>query len=507
MGCDGEALTVVIVTVDARPTLQPANALDVVVSNDDDTRRVLFFRDSSSFPITFTVTPGGRRGDLHVDVTAIQESAGERTAVGHGSARVTIAPGRRSEASVLLEPGEFVVNATVAGDQVTSATLDGRNGQQLAVADDGSFVIGFASELDVVWDVHVRWFGRDARPARTGAAPDSDDLLVAQAGQRDPTVATAILEDRVALAWIVANDSPPRSELHAAVLTEDGLLASDIVAVTNGQRRELAGPAITALASGELLVTWLDRADDIATVRGRLLDADGVPAINPITDDDDAFDIGTVDAGTLLDAAAGGQGRAFMAAWVREGNLVARFFDADGRPEQENDAPVVLARRERGHVEGVRVAWRGDSAVAAWRVAAEADGTELPRSLLLGRFLAPMGMPVQEPMVLVPETLAEISVPNVALRADGSLAAVWHGCAAAGDGEGCGVFMQMADASDMAMGEPFLASTTTRGDQHDPAVGATDEAFIVVWTDHSAAPPDAEGGAVRARVVYVPVSL
>jgi hypothetical protein len=57
-------------------------------------------------------------------------------------------------------------------------------------------------------------------------------------------------------------------------------------------------------------------------------------------------------------------------------------------------------------------------------------------------------------------------------------------------------------------GEPitdaFVIPTTTKADQQLPSVIALDDAFVALWSDASATPPDASGTAVRARLLYPP---
>lgn len=498
-GCDGEPATVVLVTVDARPTVQTANALDVVVSHEGDTERALFFLDSTAYPVTFTVTPTGRQGDMRLEVSAVQELESERIVRARGTATVAIEPGQRSDVRVMLEPDDFVVNSTVAGDQLTTLMPGGHGGRNIATAADGSFLVGFASECDPGCDVRARWFGADARPGRIGDAPDSGDFLVAQAGDADPAVSTATHQDRMALAWVAARSTPPGTEIRAAVLTASGVIADDLPVAT-GDLVAPVGPAqIAFLGSGELLVTWLQGGGD-PMVRGRLLDSDGVPAINPVTGDDGAFDIGAAAPGAAPAVAATGQGRGFVTTWSDGGNLLARFFGPDGVPR--SDGPIELTGYAGGVVEGGRVTWDGRAAVVTWSAAVAEDPTLAQGALLVGRFLPPDGTPQGEPVVLVADTAGNTGVPDVAVHADGTMAAVWHGCGAAGDGAGCGVFMQLVDPAGALAGAPFVVATTTAGDQEDPAVAATGEAFVVVWTDRSAASPDPLGSAVRARVVY-----
>lgn len=488
------------VTVDARPTVQPASALEVVATNAGDSQGALFFLDSTAFPVTFTVTPSGRLGDLRIDVAAVQELGNDRLLRARGSATAVIVPGERVALDVMLEPNDFVVETNTAGDQATTLVPDGPNGRQLAAAADGSFLIAFASGCAPDCEVRARWFDARANPIHVGGTPDTGDFLVAQAGASKPMIATAAAEDRAIVAWVGARATPPGTEMRAAVLTAAGVVADDIVIDSGGMSDPVADPHVVILGSGEILVTWRHGPVDAAARRGRLLSQDGMLVGNVITGTNEGFDIGPAGPGASAAVAATGEGRGFVAVWSDGGNVLARFFDPDGLAHTE--APVVLTSHADAIVRGAHVAWDGAAAVVAWDAVAE----ESPDTgtLLAGRFLPPNGTPESTPVVLAEAPAGSTGVPDVAIRDDGTIAAAWHDCGAGSDDSGCGIRMRMLDPDGVSLGEPFIANTTTAGDQREPAIAASRDAFIVTWTDHSATGLDTSGSAVRARAVYVP---
>ena len=485
-------------TVDTRPTVQPASALEVVATNAGDSEGALFFLDSTAFPVTFTVTPSGRSGDLHIDVAAVQQLGNGRLIRARGTATIAILTGQRAALDVMLEPHDFVVETTTEGDQATTLVPDGHNGRQLGAAADGSFLIAFASGCAPDCAVRARWFDARANPIPVGGTADAGDFLVGQAGDGKPLVATALKEDRAVIAWVGAADNPPGTDLRAAVIATAGVVASGIVIDSGGMSDPVADPHAVILGSGEILVTWRHGEG----LHGRLLSQDGALVANGITGTTDAFDIGPAGPGPGAAVAATGDGRGFVVVWSDGGNVLARFFDRDGRAHTE--AAVPLTSHVDAVVRGAHVAWSGAAAVVAWDVVAEATADLQAGALLAGRFLPPDGVAESAPAVLASGTAGSAGVPDVAVRDDGIIAAVWDDCGADSDGSGCGVHMRMLDPDGVPLGAPFVATTTTAGDQREPAVAASRDAFIVTWTDDSATGPDTSGSAVRARAVYAP---
>src|SRR5512140_2851621 len=64
------------------------------------------------------------------------------------------------------------------------------------------------------------------------------------------------------------------------------------------------------------------------------------------------------------------------------------------------------------------------------------------------------------------------------------------------------VYGRVVRPSGVPVGDPFAIPTATLGNQLNPSTVALAGAFAASWNDYSKAPPDENGSAVRARVIY-----
>ncbi len=122
--------------------------------------------------------------------------------------------------------------------------------------------------------------------------------------------------------------------------------------------------------------------------------------------------------------------------------------------------------------------------VAVWQSYGE-DGSGLG---IFGRRLDSMGDPLGESFLVTNTTVGNQSNPAVAADADGSFTVVWQ--SAVQDGDGYGVFARQFAADGTPHGVEFQVNTTTAGHQGVPAIAMDpdDGTFVVVWQG-----PDADG--------------
>ncbi|HEY0985881.1 MAG TPA: hypothetical protein VGD80_02475, partial [Kofleriaceae bacterium] len=126
----------VVITVDVRPAVRNARALSVSLLNAGTMRVDNLPLGDHAFPVTFSISGPGRTGDLAITVDATTAAG---LVVGRGSA--TTAIGGR-DASVLLDPTDFVVNTEFAGNQFPSDDFEAA-GFQLAALPDGTWTAVF----------------------------------------------------------------------------------------------------------------------------------------------------------------------------------------------------------------------------------------------------------------------------------------------------------------------------------------------------------------------------
>lgn len=508
--CDGT--TVVYVDVEARATVRPVTQIEVRVSNDGTALSQTFDVSQRSFPLSLTVTPVQRDGELRVDVVAISQEGGEQVVQAQGRATVGIDLGDRVDAKVMLEPVDFVVNTDIVDDQIL-ALAERENGRQLAVAPDGSFLVTFLNERECLrldrCDVFARRFAANSAPARSDILQTTDEFTVNQSNEPSaaPAVATSQSGNTLAV-WTTG------LQIRGALLSNTGayineqqdLVISDIPSTTG--ELSVVDPHVSALADGQFIVVWVQlirltsESDYGSVIRGRLLNANGEPVTNPLNGGTGSFLISESDDVARLgpNVAATGELGGFVVVW-QEGvaNLAGRFFAPDTAPL---GPPAALTNNDSGINFTSSVAWVDGAAFVAWDFF-DADPRYENTALLLRRFAPPGGQSWSSELILVPNFGINGGAATMAVRqGDNALGVAWSNCEQFGDDSGCGVFLQMLFPSGLRYGQPFVATTTTINDQKSPSLAATRDAFVLAWTDLSQTAPDASGASVRARVLY-----
>ncbi|MGB0220009.1 MAG: GEVED domain-containing protein [Sinimarinibacterium flocculans] len=136
-----------------------------------------------------------------------------------------------------------------------------------------------------------------------------------------------------------------------------------------------------------------------------------------------------------------------------------------------------------------------DEFISVWQSAAGEDGDGLG---ILARLLPFGGTPTANEVVINQTTTGTQQSPDVAMAADGSSVVVWQSDSADDtDGDGWGVFGRRVDAAGMPVGDEFLLSQTTAGDQTSAGIAMDlDGNFLAVW---NSAGQDGDGSGVYAR--------
>ena len=93
--------------------------------------------------------------------------------------------------------------------------------------------------------------------------------------------------------------------------------------------------------------------------------------------------------------------------------------------------------------------------------------------------------------------------PAALTSADGTLAVAWSTCGVDADADGCAIRWRRFDPTLAPLGPSRLANSITAGNQQAPSIAILPGgARLLAWSDASATPPDRDGVAVRARIVY-----
>jgi len=501
--CDEPApITVVFVTVDARPGVSSVEAIEVQANNGDGTIMQTFALDGHEFPVTFTVTPTDRTGDVRIEVIAMDGAGAVR---GEGAATGTIVPDGRTEVDVLLDPADFPINEGIAGTQRLIFEYEAA-GRQLASADDGFFV-SFVNDCAMLGrcDVIARRFDTAGAPLVNETTMDGGDFIANLTDEFTAAPAVAIGKTSVLMVW----ETP--DAIKAVALSREGGHLQLVDTVVSTTDLLVNDPAVAALAGGDFVVAWAEtQADASISIRGRFLDAMGVPRPNPTTSNDFDFAISSPEPGEAarVHLAAAASSHGFVAVWKHSAGLFApsdvraRFFTGSGEAAAVGNANVT--NLTDGTVYGPHVVYLGgELALVAYAVQTTDDARLADGAIVLSRFSSPAGNRFGAD-VIVPAELPDfdVSVPAIAQRGDCAIAVVWHQCGSGGDGQGCGVLLQMLRATGSPVGEPTLVNTTRACDQETPSVGALADSFVVAWTDGSMRAPDTDGLGIRGRLIY-----
>src|SRR5262245_7795272 len=160
-GCGNEQYT--IVTVRSRPAVHDVVTLKLTLANgaSSETNTVRF--GNHQFPVTFSVSAPGRKGDLGIHIDAVNADD-ELVALGDATTTVD-APA----AEILLEPADFVVNTDVADDQLLS-NYSNAHGFQLASTSDGTWTTVYNVQCSGACNLFGRRFDPNGLAVDTAVA-------------------------------------------------------------------------------------------------------------------------------------------------------------------------------------------------------------------------------------------------------------------------------------------------------------------------------------------------
>lgn len=489
--CGGGPYTVI--TVDARPAVTDVRTLAVALANGSSTQTETFTVDGRDFPLTFSVSTGDRTGELAI---AVDATDGTGTIVAHGDVTAALTDGDGA-AAVMLEPADFLVNTSFVGDQALAFRGDA-GGRQIALSPDGVATIGWSDSCQIVGrcDVFGRRFDALGRPVTTALAAGPGEFIINRTDVTgfEPSLATSSAGHTLAV-WSTGG------ELLAVAIDADGdaltAIETEVAAGTSPST-----PAVVAVPDGRFIVAWTERAPTVNQyqVRARYLAADGRPTTNPITASDLAYTVSTT---TLTEAnppaiAALGDGLSVAIGWRTGTTIRGRVYTSTGAPRVGNDG--VLATRPATDTVGEPqlAGIEGDLALLYPR--STGAGGDAPDGQLILRRLTPAGVVVGLDAVVT--DAVEPGPAALAVRGS-TIATAWTTCADDADGDACAVRVRRFDRALAPLAASRIANSLTAGSQQEPSlVILPDGALLAAWSDGSVTPPDRDGFAIRARVVY-----
>jgi hypothetical protein len=489
LGACSSSDSYVIVTVAARPAVHDAKSLTVGLTNAGTTRMDSLVLRDQAFPVTFSISTPGRTGDLAIAVDATDENG---LVVGHGTATTTVAV---PDASVELESTDFVVNTDYANDQFPADDFEA-SGVQLASQPDGTWTAVFRDScMAGSCNIFARRFDPLGKPVQTAVSASSNAFNLtttlttvsstpAVASSAMATIAVWDFYDVVGAATGVACralDPAGRATANQATVATD---AADVVSVA-------------AMSNGNFITSWNATVTN-AVIRSAVIkpDCTVVGAVQ------------TISMAATTDfphrSAVASSADHVLFAWIVDGNLHTRLASNLGLLTT-NDTVLVpkTATEEIFHVRIAGVAGGGFVIAARWAQSSLVSG---PGRIELFRLNA-AGALVGAPTLITDKTDTDFDnreAFSIAGRPDGTLLVAWHTCGTLGDDHMCGVFGRIVRDTGDPVTDVFVIPTTTEGDQKLPSVVGLPDAFVAMWTDGSAKPPDIAGSSVRARLVYLP---
>jgi hypothetical protein len=480
----------VVVTIDARPAVHDARTVTIALSNAGTTRMDALALRDQPFPVTFSISAPGRDGELGIAVTA-SDAAG--VVVGLGIAATSI---DADAAQVTLEPADFVVNTDYANDQFPSDDFEA-GGFQLAALPDGTWTAAFRDGSGSP-EVHIfgRRFDATGAPVQTELAASTHAFeLSSQPTTRgsEPAIAASATTTLAVWDWF----SPTVDDSHGVACraldrsgratTAQTLIATDPVDVVS----------VIALASGDFLAAWTTIPIDRHAIAVQVIKPDCTAPAPPQVISAAADDAHRSSLAASTDRA--------LIAWIVDGDLHLRLASATGAVAAAEQ--VLVRKTATEQVVHARVAAAGTSTggfvVAARWAQITGDG---PGRIELYRVDA-QGALASGPRVVTDRSASDFETAQafgIAGRSDGTLLVTWHSCGPLGDDNLCGVFGRFMRDTGEPLGDAFVIPTTTKADQVLPSAAAIGDAFVALWSDASATPPDAAGTAVRARILYPP---
>lgn len=489
-GACKDATKYTIVTVDARPNVHGPTQLKITLADNETSQTDNLSLDGQSLPATFSVqSAAGTSGDYTISIDATDD-AGTLVALGSSSASFG-----DSEASVMLDGVDFVVNTDFAMDQLLNQNFLAA-GFQVAATADNHFTIAFRDNCDSPCNMFGRRFDNTGLPlsstlaAGTNAFNLSTDLT---SFVTSPAVAAS--GTSTVAVWNFDNDATALQGIACRAIDSNGASPGNQVSISPDPSTSVVSAA--PLSNGNFAVTWTTFMTPNDLIRAAVIKPDCSIVSTPVTVSPAAMSafgstVSTNGPSTIYGYRIG------TTYHVRIANPVNTFTTSDG---------ILLTAAAGDSIVAARFAPLGTGWIAAFRFESS-SGTAGPGRIEYYK-VSSTGALMGAATVVTTNAGSDFDSTDsfgMAARRDGMILLTWHACQTNGDGNGCGVFGQIISPTGDLVGVPFVVPTTTMLDQIDPSVAALDDSFVVAWTDSSGQAPDTAGQAVRARIIYVSAS-
>ena len=387
---------------------------------------------------------------------------------------------------------EFLVNTTTTSEQTSpaiSALADGRfvvSWQDLSLT--GGDTSGYAIRAQV--------FNAD------GSASGAEFLVnTTTSNHQFKPVITALADGSFVVCWEDLSQTggdTSRSAVRAQVFNADGAPSGSEFLVNTATTSFQAAPAITALADGRFVVAWADGSqpvgDTTQAIRAQVFNADGSPSGSEFLVTTDASG---GNYGPAITALANGR---FVVSWLYDGwDCGAQVFNADGSPF---GAEFVVNTTTSGDQYNPTITGLADGRfVVSWTDFSETGG-DTDKLAIRAQVFNADGSTSGSEFLVNTTTSNDQSDPAITALADGRFVVSWvDGSETRGDTSFSAIRAQVVNADGSASGSEFLVNTTTSGQQGSPTITAlADGRFVVSWTDTSLTGGDTSDSAIRAQI-------
>ena len=497
--CADDPISVVL-TITARPAVIYANQLKIRIAIDGVGQDKIFDITDKPFPQTLSIsTTSLASGTL--SVTA--EATGKGTLIGFGKVNTSFT---NTDAQLMLEAADFVVNDTVLDDQELVQDFEAA-GYQLASFPNGDYDIGFRSPINTEFSQRGRRFTITSDAVVTTAAADNTSWNFST----DPTLSSSAIAvanntRRTLAAWDLTTGVLATSGIVCRSISATGALsAAPLLVAVDGQPDVVA---VAALSNGNFVLAWRGSGPIVGgtiAIRAKIVDENCAEIAPP-------FQVSTLSVPGMSRPSVAARSGGIMFGWVAGDDFHVRRFSITGASASLDE--VLIAKASDAAIvtnNFVRLAPYGAGFAAVYHQTL--IGSPMSTRVLLQR-LSIGGAKDPATVVITPDTRAG-DAESFGVYSSGDkdpLMVTWRGCPDQ-TGFDCGeIFGRLVRPNGQPMGEAFIVNTTTIGKQDTPSVtriGPSGDApiYAFAWNDNSHVEPDTSGSAVRSRVVYPTYNL
>lgn len=340
-------------------------------------------------------------------------------------------------------------------------------------------------------------------------SPSTDETIVNQptSDSRSDAHVTALTGGGYVVTWYAQDGDPSEGAIYARLYDGQGHELTPEFRVNTHYNGPQTEPDITALAGGGFVITWTDfwpltptPDDDSGTaVRGQMFSAAGAKVggeflVNTQTTGDQS--------GSAVSSLAGG---GFVVTWVDGSGdpdpdtvgVKAQIYSAAGAKVGGEIIVPELARGDQVLPDVVGLPGGGFVAVWADNGHKSGDPSEFG---IFARIFDASGAPTTGEFVVNTAAYLYQFAPQVSALAGGGFVVTWYDESGVDDGHGIDVKAQVFDGSGARVGTEILVNTPQDGEQNWPSVtGLPDGGFLIAWTDNTGVAGDNDFDGVVAQ--------